>query len=302
MCRVQKSSAAIAAVTAIVLTGSLYAYETGQPVPRFTATTTDGVRFTNQTLKGRVVLLQFWTTWCGVCRAAQPGLDDLDEEFADRGLVVLAVNVGESKRTVKRYLDSKPRSCKVVLTEDTNLAAIFPTRGVPMYVLIDRDGRILATQSGGGAESLRYAVNKALRTGPESLEPDTEKVIRAEAAPARSSEPDWERPRIVRKEKPAASFVGVVEPAEPRITITGMLSRFDCLGEVARIHVVAGPATHVLLLRDPLAVIIDGVDRKTRDVRCGEQKTAVPVQYVAANDDKYGTIGDVRAIDFLKAR
>jgi len=100
-----------------------------------------------------VVLLQFWTTWCPYCRREQPLVDDLDKEFRDRGLVVLAVDVNESKKTVKQYLSQNPRACRIVLTEDTNLAAMYAANSYPIYVVIGRDGNVVATQHGAAGES-----------------------------------------------------------------------------------------------------------------------------------------------------
>jgi thiol-disulfide isomerase/thioredoxin len=122
------------------------------PAPRFNAKTTAGEKFTNDSLKGQVVLLQFWTTWCPYCRREQPLVDGLDKEFRDQGLVVLAVDVNESKKTVKKYLEQNPRSCRIVLTEDTNLAAMYAAKSFPIYVIIDRDGNVVATQHGAGGE------------------------------------------------------------------------------------------------------------------------------------------------------
>jgi thiol-disulfide isomerase/thioredoxin len=133
-----------------------------EPAPRFNAKTTDGEKFTNDSLKGQVVLLQFWTTWCPYCRREQPLVDSLDKEFRDQGLVVLAVDVNESKKTVKKYLEQNPRSCRVVLTEDTNLAAMYAAKSFPIYVVIDRDGNVVATQHGAGGEHpLRSLLGRA---------------------------------------------------------------------------------------------------------------------------------------------
>ena len=133
-----------------------------EQAPTFHAKTLDGERYSNDSIKGKVVLLQFWATWCRYCRGDQPVVDQLTQEFADRGLVVLAVNVGESKKTVKKYLEQMPRACKVVLTEDTNLAAIYAARSFPLYVLIDRDGNVAGTQKGAGGEmALRRLLIKA---------------------------------------------------------------------------------------------------------------------------------------------
>jgi thiol-disulfide isomerase/thioredoxin len=146
----------------IALTVFLAVTVAAETAPGFHAKSIDGESFTNESLKGKVVLIQFWATWCKYCRGDQSAVDDLAREFADRGLVVLAVDFMEPKKTVKKYLAEMPRACKVVLTEDTNLAAMYPSRSFPLYVVIDRDGNVAGTQKGAGGErSLRHLLSKA---------------------------------------------------------------------------------------------------------------------------------------------
>jgi thiol-disulfide isomerase/thioredoxin len=134
----------------------------GQPAPRFSAKTMTGERFTNESTRGQVVLLQFWATWCKYCRGEQALVDQLDHEFASKGLVTLAIDVGEEKKTVKKYLEENPRSCRIVLMGDTNLAARFASTTFPLYVLIDRDGNVVGKQHGAGGErALRQLLSKA---------------------------------------------------------------------------------------------------------------------------------------------
>lgn len=136
--------------------------EPKESAPAFQGKTLDGETFNNASLKGKVVLLQFWATWCGYCRRDQPAMDEIVSEYADRGVKVLAVSVGESRKTVERYLARSPRACKIVLTEHTNLASRFETQGFPMYVVIDREGRIAAQQTGaGGSRQLRALLARA---------------------------------------------------------------------------------------------------------------------------------------------
>lgn len=124
-----------------------------EPAPHFVATTTAGEKFNNDLIKGKVVLLEFWTTWCGYCADEAPFVDKIGKEYADKGLIVLAVNVGESKKVVKKYLEQHPRSCKIVLMDDTNLAAMYQATVYPIYVVIDRDGNIAGTQHGAAGEA-----------------------------------------------------------------------------------------------------------------------------------------------------
>ena len=132
-----------------------------QPMPSFKATTMDGQKYTNDTVKGKVVLLQFWATWCKYCRGDQDAVDKISREFADKGLLVLAVDAGESKRTVKQYLAKSPRAVPIVLMENTNLAAMFAAKSYPLYVLIDAEGKIAGELPGaGGEEALRQLLRK----------------------------------------------------------------------------------------------------------------------------------------------
>src|SRR3954465_4848459 len=124
----------------------------GEPAPNFHAKTIDGQTFSNASVKGKVVLFQFWTTWCPICKSEERLLDNIDKEFAPKGLIVLAIDVGESKKTVKKYLQEHPRSVRVVLNDDTNLAAMYAAKAYPIYAVIDREGTLTAVQRGGGGE------------------------------------------------------------------------------------------------------------------------------------------------------
>jgi hypothetical protein len=121
----------------------------------------------------------------------------------------------------------------------------------------------------------------------------------AEAAPVlERPEPVEPLPALVRKsgngDAPPAA-----EPRAPRLTVTGHIVRFDCLGTVARMHVKTGEASQALLLRNPEQVEIRNSKGRAVNMTCGEQSTPVMVEYEAAADQKHATIGDVRSIEFL---
>jgi len=126
--------------------------KTKEPAPRFSATTTRGEKFNNDSVKGKVVLLEFWTTWCGYCLQEAGFVDRINDAYAGKDLIILAINVGESKKTVKKYLEQHPRTTRIVLTDDTNLAAMFEAKVYPIYVVIDRDGNIAGEQRGAAGE------------------------------------------------------------------------------------------------------------------------------------------------------
>ena len=158
-CAMLKRRPLTACLTVILLLSPLISRagdETGEPAPRFRAKTTTGEQFNNDSIKGKVVLFEFWTTWCVYCDAEAGFVDQINHEFRDKGLIVLAVDVAESKKTVKKYLEQHPRTSRIVLTDDTNLAAMYEATVYPIYVVVDRQGNIAGTQRGAaGEEALR---------------------------------------------------------------------------------------------------------------------------------------------------
>ena len=154
----------VVAVTCVLCPGNTSASgsKAPEPAPHFRAKTTTGQTFNNESIKGKVVLFEFWTTWCKYCAEEADTVDDMAKEFASQGLIVLAVDVLEPDKTVQKYLADHPRSVPIVLTKDTNLAAMYNAQNYPIYVLIDREGNISGEQRGaGGASSLRRLLGKA---------------------------------------------------------------------------------------------------------------------------------------------
>jgi thiol-disulfide isomerase/thioredoxin len=146
--------------------------DAGEPAPRFRARTTTGDQFNNASVKGKVVLFEFWTTWCKYCEEEASLVDDVAREFSGKGLIVLAVDVLEPDQKVKKYLAEHPRSVPIVLTKDTNLAAMYNAQSYPIYVVIDRDGNIAGEQRGAAGErGLRRLLRRA---GIEAKDEDSE--------------------------------------------------------------------------------------------------------------------------------
>ncbi len=150
------------AALALITLCAYAADETGQPAPRFRAKTTAGDQFNNASVKGKVVLFEFWTTWCKYCEEEASLVDDIAQEFKSKDLIVLAVDVLEPDQKVKKYLAEHPRTVPIVLTKDTNLAAMYNAQVYPIYVVIDRDGNITGEQRGAAGErGLRRMLKRA---------------------------------------------------------------------------------------------------------------------------------------------
>jgi thiol-disulfide isomerase/thioredoxin len=125
---------------------------TAKPVPHFSVTAMDGSRYDPASLRGKVVLLDFWTTWCEPCRSEMKDLDALHREYADAGLVVLGLAVGENKETLVRFLNANPVSYPVALS-DISVAGSFGADVYPTHVIIDREGAVTAHFRGAASRN-----------------------------------------------------------------------------------------------------------------------------------------------------
>jgi peroxiredoxin len=88
----------------------------------------------------KVVLIDFWAVWCGPCKAALPGLQDLSDKFKDRGLEVVTIDQGETLEQVQYFIDRRKYSFRVLLDLDRAVGDKYGVRGIPTSVLVDKNG------------------------------------------------------------------------------------------------------------------------------------------------------------------
>jgi thiol-disulfide isomerase/thioredoxin len=123
----------------------LGAWGPGTPFPSLTASQLEG-QLPN--LKGKVVLVDFWASWCTPCMASFPALDALSRKYNARGLVVLGVNVDDKSRDMQRFLEKHPASFAIVRDAAHTLVAAADVSSLPASYLVDRQGRIRYVHSG----------------------------------------------------------------------------------------------------------------------------------------------------------
>jgi thiol-disulfide isomerase/thioredoxin len=109
----------------------------------FTLTDLEGKTWTLFDLKGKVVLLNFWATWCPPCRKEMPDLDVLYKRFKDQGLVILAID-DEDTAKVTPFLKDKPVSYTVLLDPGRKVNDLFRIDGIPKSFIYDREGKLVA--------------------------------------------------------------------------------------------------------------------------------------------------------------
>jgi thiol-disulfide isomerase/thioredoxin len=130
----------------------------GKPAPALKGKTLDGADVDLAALRGKVVLVDFWTTWCDPCRRELPLLQKLHAEYREKDLVVLGVTVGEDQTVVSRFVKSAALTYPTLVldeaAEGTNqIIAALSLTSFPTIVLIDREGKIKSYQVGARGEA-----------------------------------------------------------------------------------------------------------------------------------------------------
>jgi len=94
-------------------------------------------------LKGKVVFLNFWATWCPPCRAEMPSMEALYNRYREKGLEILAVNCGEERAQILAFLRNNKFTFPVALDRDGKTSSIYGIQAIPTSYIIDREGMII---------------------------------------------------------------------------------------------------------------------------------------------------------------
>jgi peroxiredoxin len=100
-------------------------------------------------LKGKVVFLNFWATWCPPCREEMPSMESLYRRLGERGLEFLAVDIQEKQKPVEAFVKERGLNFPVALDELGRISGLYGIRSIPATFIIDRDGSIIAVVVGG---------------------------------------------------------------------------------------------------------------------------------------------------------
>jgi thiol-disulfide isomerase/thioredoxin/outer membrane lipoprotein-sorting protein len=137
----------------------------GLPAPDFTLQDMEGNNITLSELRGNVILLDFWATWCGPCIAAMPHIDKLHQDYKDQPVRILAINQREEREKVEPFLRTRKLTLPVLLDTSGDVGKAYGVRGIPTTVIIGRDGTILNVKTGfapGGEQALKQLLEDAL--------------------------------------------------------------------------------------------------------------------------------------------
>ncbi|MCP5518178.1 MAG: TlpA family protein disulfide reductase [Verrucomicrobiales bacterium] len=138
----------------------------GKPAPDFELETlvngkVDG-KLKLSELKGKnIVLLDFWATWCGPCRAVMPTLEQVAKDYQPKGVRYIAVNLREDAAKISAYLKKEGLDIEVALDKDGSIAQAYKVRGIPTMAIVGKDG-IVKEVHVGSSPDLKEKLTKAL--------------------------------------------------------------------------------------------------------------------------------------------
>lgn len=123
-----------------------YDITVGELAPNFTLMNLEGEEVSLEDFRGKMVLINFWATWCGYCDKEMPDIQKLSEENDD--LVVLAVNVMEKKEIVEKYIEEGGYDFEVVLDEKGDITKTYLAHYLPTSYFVDKDGILVGGKAG----------------------------------------------------------------------------------------------------------------------------------------------------------
>jgi len=142
------ASADSATVPALLKPLDLVGYAARTAPPGLSGHTFDARPVAMAELRGKVVLVNFWASWCLECRPEMPRLERLHREFAAQGLAVIAVNAREDREAVRRYAKELSLTFPLVLDPDGKITGAYGVVGLPTTFVVARDGRAVALAVG----------------------------------------------------------------------------------------------------------------------------------------------------------
>lgn len=150
-------------LAALCVSSLLFGATSGQAAPELDARTLQGASFSLRSLRGRVVVVDFWASYCEPCRRTFPALSDMARRRAGEGLSVVAVSVDDEQRNALQAMQQLRPAFAVVHDGDRRIADRWQPPAMPATFIVGRDGRIVAVVEGENLAQLGARVEAALR-------------------------------------------------------------------------------------------------------------------------------------------
>jgi cytochrome c biogenesis protein CcmG/thiol:disulfide interchange protein DsbE len=147
--------------------GRALAAAVGETAPTFALSTAEGATVALEQLRGRVVYLDFWASWCGPCRRSFPWMNEIQQRYAGKGVTIVAINVDAKREDAERFLRQYPASFTVAYDAAGVTPRAYDVKAMPSSYLIDRNGKIARIEQ-GFLDEKRDALEDRIRSLVES--------------------------------------------------------------------------------------------------------------------------------------
>jgi thiol-disulfide isomerase/thioredoxin len=114
--------------------------QVGAPGPAFQLNSSTGKPISLADLKGQIVLVNFWASWCGPCRQEMPILEQLNTKYHNKGVALIGVNVEPDSAAANTWLKATPVSFPILYDVDSKVSNLYEVQGMPNTVILDRKG------------------------------------------------------------------------------------------------------------------------------------------------------------------
>lgn len=104
--------------------------------------------FKAENYKGKVVYLDFWASWCGPCKESFPWLNQLQQKYKDKGLVIVGINLDKEKAKAESFLKDHPAQFEIIFNGEGTLAKQYGVKGMPYSVILGKNGEVLHSHIG----------------------------------------------------------------------------------------------------------------------------------------------------------
>ena len=139
---------AIALLFAACIANSAAATEAGDAAPPFALPTAKGDTIALDKLKGKVVYVDFWASWCGPCRRSFPWMNDMQQKYGSKGFVVVGINVDKKRADADKFLAQNAASFTIAFDEAGTTPSAYAVKSMPSSYLIDARGNVTYVERG----------------------------------------------------------------------------------------------------------------------------------------------------------
>lgn len=120
----------------------------GESAPGFALPNAGGQRVTLDGLRGKIVYVDFWASWCAPCKRSFPWMNEMAQKYAAKGLEIIAINVDKRREDAEKFLKFTPASFTIVYDPDGKTPSAWQVPAMPSSYLVDATGKVVLAESG----------------------------------------------------------------------------------------------------------------------------------------------------------